>query len=99
MEKLDISVALPEITPTNDGDIAMIWKKNGYSIVVIIEDTKEMSWTEGGGNDYMSGACKFLDDIPALLKVALQRYSSGEPLNSSKSQGAELLERLKCPGG
>ena len=72
IEKLDRSVPLPDLVPEPNGELGMLWEKNGNSLVIGIDNNKVISYADvchDGGSNH--GTSKFSYDIPLILKALL----------------------------
>ncbi len=74
MDKLPPHISYPELTANPDGDLDMVWIKNGYSLVVAIDKDGQIAWggttPDGGG---VHGDAQYKHCIPRALTNILER--------------------------
>lgn len=73
IKKLD-RVPLPDLSPEPNGELGMLWEKNGSTLVISISDEKQIAYAEVTSSGSLFGTFTFTYDIPCRIKIFLQSY-------------------------
>ena len=73
IDQLPSHISYPELTADPDGDLDMVWIKNGYSLVVAIDKDGQIAWGGTYSDGSMHGDAQYKHCIPAELINILER--------------------------